>query len=375
VIRIVLVVLVITIIAIIIVAFCCCCLLLLLLVIVVIVIVVVTIVVVVIVIVILITVVVIIPGLYRSYGVFCQDIKCDSFQDFWARRWNLTTTYMMRVLVYEPMIEGRLIPGGPRCTKLSAATAAASHIVAGKSPGRPPRQGAEEGADAGCLASPDEAATATAAGPGTAAAAAAENMATVYEASPTSAPPEAIDNNGLRQRRRAAESSDEAMPLQDGSRVNGGRTSVAAAAAAAVEGAASNNGSETGTVRPVSKLRRFVGLQAVFLFSGLWHILIFWYNTHVFSWRWCAFFMVQAPILTFERLLRQVSRKMGVRVPHALQVFAANFLLIAVARPLFFGPTDATGFAARNLEVGQAPLRALMDLPRALAERFGSSPH
>ncbi|GIL53859.1 hypothetical protein Vafri_9490 [Volvox africanus] len=197
-------------------------------------------------------------------------------------------------------------------------------------------------------------------------------MATVYGASPTSAPLTASDKNGLRQRRKAAESSVPDKPLQDGSRVHGRRTPAAVAAVAAAEVTAGKIGCETGAV---SKLRRFVGIQAVFLFSGLWHILIFWYNTHVFSWRWCAFFMVQAPILTFERLLRQVSRKMGVRVPHALQVFAANFLLIVVAKPLFFGPTDTTGFAARNLAVGQAPLRALVNFSRAQVQRFGSSPH
>lgn len=37
----------------------------------------------------------------------------------------------------------------------------------------------------------------------------------------------------------------------------------------------------------------------------------------------------------------------------ALKVFLANFLLIVVARPLFFGPADDTGFAQRNLAVGQ----------------------
>ncbi len=52
------------------------------------------------------------------------------------------------------------------------------------------------------------------------------------------------------------------------------------------------------------------------------------------------------------------------------QVFLANFLLIAVARPLFFGPTDTTGFAARNLAVGQAPLWALEELGRHLASRI-----
>lgn len=33
---------------------------------------------------------------------------------------------------------------------------------------------------------------------------------------------------------------------------------------------------EAGKHPPRSKLRRFLALQAVFLFSGLWHIMIFW---------------------------------------------------------------------------------------------------
>ncbi|KXZ44759.1 hypothetical protein GPECTOR_62g874 [Gonium pectorale] len=138
-----------------------------------------------------------------SAPTFDKPWLCDSFQDFWARRWNLTTTYMMRVLVYEPIIEGRLLPGPSR----SSGAADAATVIA-----------------------------------------------------------------------------------------------------------------------------------AVFLFSGLWHIAIFWYNTRVFSWRWCAFF--------------------------AIQIFAANFLLIAVAKPLFFGPADTTGFAARNLAVGQEPLWALVNLAK-----------
>jgi len=32
--------------------------------------------------------------------------QSDSFADFWARRWNLTVTYMMRTLIYAPAMEG-----------------------------------------------------------------------------------------------------------------------------------------------------------------------------------------------------------------------------------------------------------------------------
>jgi hypothetical protein len=128
----------------------------------------------------------------------------------------------------------------------------------------------------------------------------------------------------------------------------------------------------------------------------------------------------QAPILMIERALRKASRALGLRLPrpvpvsgamHAgaevcshlvhrwgawageawrgacvevrggltprvptrtrphLQVFLANFLLIVVARPLFFGPTDDTGFAQRNLAVGQAPLFALLGGVRGMMGR------
>lgn len=33
--------------------------------------------------------------------------------------------------------------------------------------------------------------------------------------------------------------------------------------------------------------------QATFMFSGVWHILVFWYNTRVVSWRWALFFIIQ----------------------------------------------------------------------------------
>lgn len=57
-------------------------------------------------------------------------------------------------------------------------------------------------------------------------------------------------------------------------------------------------------------------------------------------------------------------RGLSQRLPHSLQVVLANFLLVAVATPLFFGPADDAGFAARNLAVGQTlfPLVPLQHL-------------
>jgi hypothetical protein len=43
--------------------------------------------------------------------MLCIWMQSSSFADFWARRWNLTTTYMLRVLIYEPVMEGQ--PAAP----------------------------------------------------------------------------------------------------------------------------------------------------------------------------------------------------------------------------------------------------------------------
>jgi hypothetical protein len=109
-------------------------------------------------------------------------------------------------------------------------------------------------------------------------------------------------------------------------------------------------GSASAGRRPrASLLRRCAALQATFVFSAVWHIAIFWYNTHVLCWRWVAFFSLQAPIVTVEMLLVTRARAAGLQLPRWLSVLLTNLLLIVIARPLFFGPADDYGFAARCL--------------------------
>jgi hypothetical protein len=101
--------------------------------------------------------------------------------------------------------------------------------------------------------------------------------------------------------------------------------------------------------RRPSLVRRYAALQATFCFSAAWHIAIFWYNTHVVCWRWVAFFSLQAPIVTLERLVVAHCRAAGLLLPRWAAVLLTNLLLIAVANPLFFGPADEYGFAPRCL--------------------------
>ncbi|KAG2426899.1 hypothetical protein HXX76_012686 [Chlamydomonas incerta] len=302
-----------------------------------------------------------------------------SFQDFWARRWNLTTTYMMRVLVYEPVMQGSLLPPpaeGPPPPAAAPPTAAAAQppaspaAVPPAAPAHAPHSaeqrqrleegkqerlegGEQEGKQPAEQSSDDAAAAAAPAGPAEAAAVAEQAVEGGSEQR----------GSGLRRRRLVGGESAPARGKEDGEPAGGIKAKTQQLKEALTNGPVGANGSSSGSSsgRRATLLRRFLALQAVFLFSGLWHILIFWYNTRVFSWKWAAFFTVQAPILMLERALHKLGARLGIRVPHALQVFSANFLLIVVARPLFFGPADDTGFAQRNLAVGQAPLWAVVD--------------
>lgn len=48
---------------------------------------------------------------------------------------------------------------------------------------------------------------------------------------------------------------------------------------------------------------RRVCMQATFMFSGIWHILVFWYNTRVISARWAMFFIIQVRTAQLPRFL------------------------------------------------------------------------
>jgi hypothetical protein len=90
-------------------------------------------------------------------------------------------------------------------------------------------------------------------------------------------------------------------------------------------------------------LRRFLALQATFAFSAAWHVLIFYYNTHIWTWHWFSFFSLQAPIITVESLLIRAAKARSFTLPRPVSIFLTNFLLIVVANPLFFGPCDWSG--------------------------------
>jgi hypothetical protein len=96
-------------------------------------------------------------------------------------------------------------------------------------------------------------------------------------------------------------------------------------------------------------LRRVAATNATFLVSGLWHMLIFYYATGLVTYHWLAFFTVQGPIMVAEAACKHYAKQAGFKLPYPASVFLANFLLIVVARPLFFGPCDWSGMCSAML--------------------------
>lgn len=101
--------------------------------------------------------------------------------------------------------------------------------------------------------------------------------------------------------------------------------------------------SHDGLTKKQRLLRRLAALQATFAFSGIWHLLIFYYATGLVTWHWFAFFSLQAPIMAAEAILIKYAKSRNFVLPRPLAIFLTNFLLIVVANPLFFGPCDWSG--------------------------------
>jgi hypothetical protein len=104
---------------------------------------------------------------------------------------------------------------------------------------------------------------------------------------------------------------------------------------------------DAAVIQPLSRkqkmIRRMLAVHATFIFSGLWHMLIFYYATGLLTYHWLAFFSVQAPILSLEAILIKWCKGKQLMLPRFAAIFLTNFLLIVVANPLFFGPCDWSG--------------------------------
>jgi hypothetical protein len=170
-------------------------------------------------------------------------------------------------------------------------------------------------------------------------------------------------------------------PIVEGRLVHaggGGRGVVAAAATAAPPAGSEEQHQQQQHTRPSSSpLRRYLGMQATFLLSGLWHALVLYRpntGTWTGAWRWMLFFSVQAPLMVVEAMAARLwSRHLKRRpLPRALRIFLTNALLIVVATPLFFGPCDWTGMCARMFDSARASVAWATVEAGAVRSRGGS---
>lgn len=99
----------------------------------------------------------------------------------------------------------------------------------------------------------------------------------------------------------------------------------------------------TGSRTRRSPLRRFLGVQASFAFSGAWHTLIFYYATGQLNPHWFAFFSLQAPALLLEAAVQKAAKRAGLRIPHVAAVVITNLAVLVFGSTLFCRPIDSSG--------------------------------
>ncbi|KAG2437101.1 hypothetical protein HYH02_011359 [Chlamydomonas schloesseri] len=251
-----------------------------------------------------------------------------SLADFWGRRWNITTSSVLRTLVYDPLAEGRLVPD----TAVAGAAAAGGGATAGIG------TGLTSGINSRAPSTSKLSARGGAAAGGDAA-----------------AEPADADAPGVSAR---VQTGAEGARREAGSGGSRG-TSAKGAARPPVSGG----------LRP-SLLRRQLGLHASFLISGLVHEYLAWNITGIgWHWKWTLFFYMQAPLMTLEGLGRRWLRRRGLPPPPRLLANLITVALLeAMAYPLFFGFVETnTDLAKRvvaavshNYQEVLQPLRPLL---------------
>lgn len=217
-----------------------------------------------------------------------------------------------RVLIYEPVMEGRLVPADVDDSYTSNNTSS-RFTQSGK-----PRTTAAAAAPAG----PDE--DDAAADPN-------------YSKLNASASPNSIQLNATAGPVNTSSSTDVCKPV-----------GVAVSEGEDVPGGSSSSSSRLTKTQRL--LRRLAALQATFAFSGAWHALIFYYATGYITPHWFTFFSIQAPIMAVEAILIKWAKSRQMMLPRPVSIFLTNFLLIVVANPLFFGPCDWSGMCTAMLD-------------------------
>lgn len=247
--------------------------------------------------------------------------------------------------MYEPVREGRFVPAGSACNK-PAATAVGTHAKAkpaasvAAAPAGPEDESALLGDDADIFRSGNTAADGIckpAVTSGSPVVVAADSSLSSSSSASNDSTPDSPTGSGS------------VASLGPGAAAEGWKASGATTAAAESSSAAAAPAKRKETATQ-ALLRRVAATHATFFFSGLWHLLIFYYATGLVTHHWLVFFSVQAPIMVAETALKHFAKKAGFALPVPVAVFLTNFLLIVVAQPLFFGPCDWSGMCTAMMD-------------------------
>ncbi|GLC70571.1 hypothetical protein PLESTF_001009900 [Pleodorina starrii] len=234
-----------------------------------------------------------------------------SLSNFWSRRWNLPTSSSLKHLVYEPLVEGRLVAGGdgPHTRSKAAAAHTEPAAVDGSQPPAP-------AAAAGAASHPDHAALAPA-GPVSSptAPAASENE----HAATTNGDLDGMGADGVA-----------AAPMKTAEEPTSG-----SAAAAGSRGRGRGHGGR-GSASAVMKI---LGLTATFAVSGVMHEVLLSICTGDSSQlgKQVIFFAIQAPLMILEQRLVKALAKARIHLPTWLCIPVASLTLQVPAMFWFWG--------------------------------------
>ncbi|KAL6756580.1 hypothetical protein V8C86DRAFT_2645542 [Haematococcus lacustris] len=243
----------------------------------------------------------------RIVPTFDSPWLCTSLADFWGRRWNITTSSVLRVLVYDPIVEGRLVASDDVHPKRLAA---AQQLAAEPQP---------------VLMF-----TSAAAGP--------TSRGALEPLAPASAKASAAVCED--EQPSHASSTDPDSASEDRSDVSTGMSEEGPTKSSAAAVTASRERPSAATRPP--RWRRVCGTLATFLVSGLMHEWIMYMLMPRFlgPWtgKWTVYFTMQGPLLLCEVELKRAWRRAGLRpLPFLLACALTWATLLVVAVPFFFG--------------------------------------
>ncbi|KAG2437104.1 hypothetical protein HYH02_011362 [Chlamydomonas schloesseri] len=347
-----------------------------------------------------------------------------SLADFWGRRWNITTSSVLRTLVYDPLAEGRLVatrheaPGEPAevhrqqqphhrhhhhhqqqqqhtaamlettlrahgeapepaCTGLLAASSLIALGPPSSVSGRPSEAvGGHDDSDAHASAHASES--------GSFASSSHSGRSSLSESGSGDCDPRHPDAGTTH--RSSEMAPDEPAPAREaphhGAKPQPPPSEPCEASNPGALAASTSTAATGGVWAPGSLLRRTLAVHACCLASGLCHEYAIWHvSGKSWHWKWTLFFYMQAPLMTLEGFGRRWLRRRGLRVPRLLANALTLAVLEATAYPLFFGFVETdTDLAKRvvaavshNYQEMLQPLRPLLASAAAALAGGGSA--